>query len=180
ERGIQGMVRGAAITLHSKAAVGFLLQQPSIRDVAYLVFQLDAVVVGRNRHSIDDVPHETRGPRLAGFFLQPRCALPNSEDGVDRWIAGDVALRHRASGCAACVLVNHVRKAAALLSENIVHVGRAETGAEVSTQEQAVYRPVLKACLPGEGATDIGDVVVAVIAASNSAAKRIENRDAEL
>src|SRR5690606_16389445 len=62
ERGIQGMARGAAITLHSKAAVGFLLQQPSIRDVAYLVFQLDAVVVGRNRHSIDDVPHETRGP----------------------------------------------------------------------------------------------------------------------
>src|SRR5690606_26918869 len=84
--------RGRTVGVAADAAGGFLGQQGGSAELRSGVLQADAVPVNRQRHVVDDVPHETGAPGLAFLFLQAGVAGDEGLGLVDGRVARGVAL----------------------------------------------------------------------------------------
>src|SRR5690606_307731 len=88
----RGARRGRTVSVAADAAGGFLGQQGGSAELRSGVLQADAVPVNRQRHVVDDVPHETGAPGLAFLFLQAGVAGDEGLGLVDGRVARGVAL----------------------------------------------------------------------------------------
>ena len=163
---------GAAV-----AALALEIEDVGDVEIADLVVDGHAPVVGTERQVVARVPHQAGAPRLAGLAVELEVA------GAGDVVAVVQRLRAAVRAEPAVDAGAHIGVflgAGAAGGEQVVHVRRAEGGVVGAAHQQAFDRAPFDAGVPGEVAFLARVVVVAVEAAGGGQVQGLEQRQLEL